>query len=113
MRPRTFKALRKVDETGVSGPGHIADGVVFEDGTTVLRWRTECRSTAVYASFEDMEKIHGHNGATVFEFDGKGDAVTINFHGAQLMNERDLDAFVDRIGKTLTRRILPGGGFKL
>lgn len=66
---RTFKAIRNADMTGVSGEGHIADGVVFEDGTTVLRWRTKFRSTAVYESFEHMQTIHGHNGATEFRFD--------------------------------------------
>ncbi len=66
--PRVFQAIRNQDVTGISGAGHIADGVVFEDGTTVLRWRTEHTSTAVYNSFEDMELIHGHNGATRFVF---------------------------------------------
>jgi hypothetical protein len=68
---RTFKAIRNVDHTGVSGEGHIADGVLFEDGTTVLRWRTNFRSTAVYESFEHMQAIHGHNGATQFVFNGE------------------------------------------
>lgn len=35
------------------------EGVVFSDGTCVLRWRTT-PSTSVWASFEDMAKIHGH-----------------------------------------------------
>lgn len=66
--PRTFKVIRNTDVSGVSGAGHVADGVLFGDGTTVLRWRSEHRSTAVYADFETMEAVHGHNGATVFEF---------------------------------------------
>lgn len=66
--PRTFKAMRNTDVSGVSGPGHVADGVMFGDGTTVLRWRSENRSTAVYENFETMKAIHGHDGATVFEF---------------------------------------------
>lgn len=36
------------------------EGVVFSDGTTVLRWLTEFRSHSVWASFEDMMAIHGH-----------------------------------------------------
>lgn len=35
------------------------EGVIFSDGTTVLRWCTT-PSTSVWSSFEDMEKIHGH-----------------------------------------------------
>lgn len=66
--PRIFKVMRDTDVTGVSGAGHVADGVVFGDGTTVLRWRSEHRSTAVYASLDDALAIHGHGGATRFEF---------------------------------------------
>jgi hypothetical protein len=66
--PRTFKVMRNTDVSGVSGAGHVADGVLFGDGTTVLRWRSEHRSTAVYEDFETMRAIHGHDGATVFEF---------------------------------------------
>jgi hypothetical protein len=66
--PRIFKLMRDTDVSGVSGAGHVADGVVFGDGTTVLRWRSEHRSTAVYASLEDAVAIHGHNGATRFDF---------------------------------------------
>lgn len=38
------------------------EGVVFTDGTTVIRWRTPGCSTSVWASFDDMWKIHGHDG---------------------------------------------------
>ena len=63
-----FGMYRREDVSGVSGVGHVADGVVFSDGTTVVRWLTQHRSTAVYASFEDAKTIHGHDGKTVFEF---------------------------------------------
>lgn len=53
-----------MDETGVSGTGTIAEGVEFHDGTAALRWRSEFKSTAVYASMADVEAIHGHNGQT-------------------------------------------------
>ncbi len=36
------------------------EGVVFTDGTCVIRWRTAKRSTSVWDSFEDMMAIHGH-----------------------------------------------------
>jgi len=47
------------------GYGNLPDeiqyeGVVFSDGTTVLRWTTLYRSTSVWSSFEEMEKVHGH-----------------------------------------------------
>lgn len=62
---RRFALNRLEDETGISGTGVIADGVTFEDGTTVLRWRTTNSSTAIYSSPETMEAIHGHGGKTV------------------------------------------------
>ncbi len=65
---RRFMMLRRVDETGVSGTGHIADGVVFEDGTVVVRWRTSTPGTTNFASLDHAKAVHGHDGKTVFEF---------------------------------------------
>lgn len=39
-----------------------ARGVLFEDGTVILRWAGETPSTAVYASFAECERVHGHDG---------------------------------------------------
>ena len=36
------------------------EGVVFSDGTAAVRWRTEFRSTSLWSSLEDVEKVHGH-----------------------------------------------------
>lgn len=46
----------------------MAEGVEFGDGTCVIRWLTATPSTAIYASIQDLEKIHGHEGATVIDF---------------------------------------------
>ena len=35
-------------------------GVVFNDGTVVVRWMTARPSTAVFASIADLFAIHGH-----------------------------------------------------
>ena len=59
-----FQLQRDVDVSGVSGTGIVADGVVFPRGTTIIEWRGELSSTAIYKSIEDLEAIHGHNGAT-------------------------------------------------
>jgi len=61
---RRFQLHREVDETGISGTGIIAEGVEFTDGTASLRWLSEFKSTAVYASMTDLEAIHGHQGQT-------------------------------------------------
>lgn len=36
------------------------EGVVFTDGTCVLRWRTAVGSFSVWNSFEEAMRIHGH-----------------------------------------------------
>lgn len=36
------------------------EGCIFNDGTCVVRWLTEKRSTSVWKCFEDMMDIHGH-----------------------------------------------------
>lgn len=61
---RLFELHREVDATGVSGTGTVAEGVEFEDGRVVMRWRTSVTSCALYDSINDVEVIHGHGGAT-------------------------------------------------
>lgn len=48
----------------MSGTGSVAEGCEFWDGSCVLRWTTEVRSSALYASVDDLEYLHGHNGNT-------------------------------------------------
>lgn len=70
---RTFVLIRDEDVTGISGTGPVADGVVFPDGTTVLRWRDVAGPKAgsavrptlvVHESAESVEALHGHGGST-------------------------------------------------
>lgn len=74
---RTFRLIRLIDDSGVSGTGLVAEGVAFSDGTCALRWCTRYRSTAIYPSVEELEAIHGHQGHTVIEWveDGYGHSV--------------------------------------
>lgn len=67
-RPMTFDLVRLRDATGVSGTGKVAEGVVFDDGTVVLRWLTKNRSTAIYESAREVVAIHGHGGNTVLRY---------------------------------------------
>lgn len=55
---KVFKVIRIEDETGVSGTGHIINGVVFDNGTVVIRWRTPMWSIAIYNNWEEFKKIH-------------------------------------------------------
>jgi hypothetical protein len=61
---RRFLLNRTEDTSGVSGTGVVAEGIAFTDGTVVLRWTVQFKSTAVYESVEDLIAIHGHEGTT-------------------------------------------------
>ena len=66
---QTFKLVRKVDVSGVSGTGDVAEGVVFHDGQCILSWFGQVHSIVVYPCLADLIKIHGHEGATEVRFD--------------------------------------------
>ena len=62
--PMKFKLIRDVDASGISGIGHVADGVVFWNGKCVLCWRTADSSIAIYDNIDVLKRIHGHQGKT-------------------------------------------------
>lgn len=64
MSGRRFLLHRRIDVTGVSGTGIVADGVMFDDGICVLHWRGEDRSTVLWESLDPLQRVHGHDGAT-------------------------------------------------
>lgn len=66
--PRRFYLVRGTDVSGVSGTGLVVAGVLFADGSVVMRWLTEHRSTVVWDSLESAMKVHGHDGATTIEW---------------------------------------------
>ncbi len=59
-----FYLERDEDETGVSGTGRIAHGVMFDDGRVSMRWLTEHASTTHYDNLLDVWRIHSHGGKT-------------------------------------------------
>jgi hypothetical protein len=64
---RRFQLHREEDVTGVSGVGVVADGCAWADGTAVVHWRGEHRSTVVWAGpdgLTSVEAVHGHEGRT-------------------------------------------------
>ena len=62
---RRFVLLRHEDETGVSGTGPVAEGVVFVDsGRVGMTWTTVHGSTCFYMDVDAVEHIHGHGGKT-------------------------------------------------
>lgn len=60
-----FYLQRHHDVSGTSGTGIVARGVVLPSGACVMEWLTFHSSIAIYKNIEDVEKIHGHEGATV------------------------------------------------
>lgn len=55
---KLFHIIRKHDESGVSGTGNVLQGVVFDEGTTVVQWLVEPYGLGFYDSFEDFKKVH-------------------------------------------------------
>ena len=58
--PRTFFLIRQGDETGVSGTGHVLDGVVWPDGKVVTKWCAEGSPSEINVaeSFAQWDSIH-------------------------------------------------------
>lgn len=56
--------MRVEDESGVSGTGIVARGMVYPSGKAILEWQTFHTSLCVYQNLSDVEAIHGHGGKT-------------------------------------------------
>jgi hypothetical protein len=61
---KRFYLYRHEDETGISGTGQVAEGVIFNNGWVAMMWLTEPGSFCWYSSIRDVEKIHGHSNKT-------------------------------------------------
>ncbi|MET0885035.1 MAG: hypothetical protein ABWX92_01170 [Mycetocola sp.] len=70
MTARRFELHRDVDETGISGTGVVAEGIITTDGMAMMRWLTEWPSSICFydRGLESVEQIHGHNGKTRIVF---------------------------------------------
>lgn len=66
---RTFKLIRRRDVSGVSGTGTVAQGVEFNDGKVAMRWLGKYRTTEIAHDIQTIIEIHGHDGATVVEWE--------------------------------------------
>ncbi|WP_406337344.1 hypothetical protein [Streptomyces sp. NBC_00649] len=66
---RRFVLRRRVDVSGISGIGDVADGMLWPDGTASIRWRGEHPSVVFWDRGRvSVETIHGHQGATEVVF---------------------------------------------
>ena len=66
---KTFKLVRTVDLSGISGLGDVAEGVEFHDGQCVISWFGRFHSVAVYPSILTLLHVHGHNDTTKVVWD--------------------------------------------
>lgn len=63
-KARLFVLDRKVDATGTSGTGIVAEGVRFSNGKVALHWLSHLGAVNVYDSMDVCEALHGHSGNT-------------------------------------------------
>jgi hypothetical protein len=61
-----FALVRLEDETGISGTGIVAYGIVFPSGKVSLEWHQQT-GLFNWDSLEAMLDIHGHKGKTIVE----------------------------------------------
>lgn len=66
---KRFHLYRKVDISGISGCGIVADGVWFPNNICVLVWRSIYFSVETFVSINDLITVHGHNGNTLLVWD--------------------------------------------
>lgn len=59
-----FYLKRNEDESGISGTGIVARGVILPSGHCVLEWLTFTSSIAIYKNINDLMEIHSHGGKT-------------------------------------------------
>lgn len=85
--PLRFKLVRTEDESGVSGTGVVAYGVLWADGAVDLQWanhandrvETDRNGFASYHSEEGIEdclEVHGHGGRTTIEWIDRASGMT-------------------------------------
>lgn len=46
--------------------GHVADAIVFPDGMSILRWRTEPKGVEIYPTEQAMRDVRERSGRSQF-----------------------------------------------
>ena len=65
---RRFVLNRKEDESGISGTGIVAQGILWGNGWVSITWLSSRPATGHYRSMDDVDWVHGHNGKTEIVF---------------------------------------------
>ncbi len=66
---KIFYLKREEDESGVSGTGRVAHGLVFYNGKVTVTGLSEHPSVTIYDNIGEVHAIHGHGGKTQVEFE--------------------------------------------
>lgn len=107
MKLKLFILDRQIDESGVSGTGVVAYGIIFPNGWCALSWASEHSCVGVYPNIETLLHVHGHTGKTyclqVMEYDHElaGRLITNrlqdNFEGVRGENQPNGKYFSDEV----------------
>lgn len=65
VQMRHFYLDRKVDKTGTSGTGKVAEGVMFACGKVAMTWLSHLGCVTMYDNIHVVETLHGHDGSTI------------------------------------------------
>lgn len=66
---RVFSVIRNKKDGSKFEKGHIIDGIIFDDGITVIRWKSDTGSTSIFNDFEHFDRIHGSKGHAEYDSD--------------------------------------------
>jgi hypothetical protein len=80
---RVFQLWRDEDQSGVSGTGQVAVGVVFPSGKVVMEWLGSHSTFGIYETLQDVERIHGHGGKTRVVFNERCNTQSSAFREAE------------------------------
>lgn len=65
MSARVFYLVRIEDETGTSGTGIVAEGVLWSGGDVSVRWLGEAPCVHYWpGGIDHVRRVHGHRGKT-------------------------------------------------
>lgn len=106
---RRFYLERVIDDSGVSGTGKVALGVLFPSGRVCIEWcseKTPVSANTIYQTVDEMLTVHGHEGHTQLVWDDEGtlDVAARDFIKMQrgergfILDSRSYDALVSAVG---------------
>lgn len=65
---RRFHLIRKVDHSGVSGTGKVAEGIEWTNGKVDMCWLGTFHIIEQADSIHVIEAVHGHGGSSYIEW---------------------------------------------